>query len=67
MPAKSKAQFKFMKAAAQGDIKVPGLNPKQASEYVAGQSPKGLPQRVKPADNSGMKKLGGPTKIGKLK
>ncbi len=47
MPAKSKAQFRFMKGVAHGSIKTKGLTPRQAAEYVEGQSPKGLPNRVK--------------------
>jgi hypothetical protein len=34
-----------MKAVAAGSIKVPGLSRERAAEYVAGQSPKGLPER----------------------
>lgn len=45
MPAKSKAQFRFMKAAESGNIKVPGLSKKEAKEYTQGQSPKGLPEK----------------------
>lgn len=48
MPATSKSQFRLMKAAASGAIDVPGLSKKEAAEYVAGQSPKGLPEKVKP-------------------
>lgn len=47
MPAKSKQQFKFMQAAAHGDVK-DGPSPEQAKEFVKGQSPKGLPKKVKP-------------------
>ena len=46
MPATSKAQFRFMQGVAHGSIKAPGLSKAQASEYVSGQSPKGLPARV---------------------
>lgn len=35
MPAKSKAQFKFMKAVASGEIKKPGLSPVKAAEYTS--------------------------------
>ena len=35
MPAKSKAQYKFMQAAAHGEIKVPSLSKKQAKEFVS--------------------------------
>lgn len=47
MPARSKAQFRLMQAVAHGDAKVPGLSRGQAEEYIAGQSPKGLPERSK--------------------
>jgi hypothetical protein len=45
MPAKSKAQYRFMKAVESGAAKAPGLSKKEAKEYVAGQSPKGLPEK----------------------
>jgi len=49
MPAKSKAQWKLMKGIAEGSIKPrKGLPSKaQAQEFIGGQSPKGLPKRVK--------------------
>jgi hypothetical protein len=47
MPAKSKKQFKFMKAIESGSLKVPGLTKKQAKEYTAGQSSKNLPKYSK--------------------
>lgn len=47
MPAKSKAQFRFMKAVEHGDAKAPGLSKAEAREYTAGQSPKGLPKKAK--------------------
>jgi len=47
MPAKSEQQFKFMKGVAGGSIKAPGLSPEKADEFTAGQSPKGLPHKVK--------------------
>lgn len=34
MPAKSKAQFRFMKAVESGSIKVPGLTKEEAKEYT---------------------------------
>jgi hypothetical protein len=46
MPATSKAQFRFMQAAAHGSAKVKGLSQAKAAEYVAGQSPKGLPEKA---------------------
>lgn len=35
MPAKSKAQFRFMEAVAHGSLKKPGLSPDKAKEYVS--------------------------------
>lgn len=50
MPATSRAQFRFMQGVAHGSIKAPGLSRAQATEFVAGVSPKGLPERkTKPA------------------
>lgn len=47
MPPKSKAQARFMRAVASGDVKKPGLSKKQAAEYVSGTSTKNLPARAK--------------------
>ena len=47
MPAHSKAQFRMLQAVAHGALKEPGLTRGEAKEYVKGQSPKGLPERVK--------------------
>ena len=49
MPAKSKKQFKLMKGICSGSIKPrEGLPSKeQACEFVQGQSPKGLPKKVR--------------------
>lgn len=50
MPAKSKKQFKFMKAVESGSIKKKGLSKKEAKEFTAGQkgkSYKALPTKVK--------------------
>lgn len=47
MPAKSKAQFRLMQAAAHGSAKLHGMTKEKAAEYVAGQSPKKLPEKVK--------------------
>lgn len=47
MPAKSKAQFRFMQAVAHGSFKKPGLSEEKAKEYVEGQSPKNLPDYSK--------------------
>lgn len=46
MPPVSKAQARFMRAAASGDVKAPGLSREEASEYVSGHSTKGLPERA---------------------
>lgn len=45
MPAKSKAQFRFMEAVAHGGVKKKGLSAAQAKEFVSGQSYKGLPAK----------------------
>ena len=45
MPAKSKAQFKFMKAVESGSVKKKGLSKKEAKEFTEGQSPKKLPEK----------------------
>jgi hypothetical protein len=34
MSAKSKAQFRFMKAVESGSLKVPGLSSEEAKEYT---------------------------------
>jgi hypothetical protein len=47
MPAKSKAQMKFMGAVAGGAIKKPGLSKKEAREFIRGQKMKNLPKRKK--------------------
>lgn len=36
MPAKSKQQFKFMKAVESGSIEAPGLSKKEAREFTKG-------------------------------
>jgi len=46
MPATSKKQYRLMEGVAHGSIKLPGLSPQKAAEYIHGQSPKGLPERV---------------------
>lgn len=48
MPATSQAQFRWLRGVAEGTIKAKGLTKKQAEEYVAGQSPEGLPERIHP-------------------
>jgi hypothetical protein len=35
MPAKSQAQYRFMKALENGDIKKPGLSKQKAKEYTS--------------------------------
>lgn len=45
MPPTSKAQARFMRAAASGSVKVPGLSKDEAQEYVSGYSTKNLPER----------------------
>lgn len=56
MPAKSKAQFRFMQAIAHGSIKKPGLSAKKAKEYVSDQSPKDLPEKKYPKLKGMLKK-----------
>lgn len=46
MPVKSKAQYRYEQGVCHGSIKST-MSPKQACEAVKGQSPKGLPSRVK--------------------
>ena len=47
MPAKSKAQARFMGAVAGGAKKVKGLSKEKAKEFIKGQKMKGLPNKVK--------------------
>ena len=47
MPAKSKAQFRFMKAVESGSVKKPGLSKAKAKEFTAGVKPSKLPARKK--------------------
>ena len=44
-PPKSKAQSRFMRAVASGDIKKKGLSRKTAQEYVEGHPTKRLPRK----------------------
>jgi hypothetical protein len=46
MPATSKSQFKLMQGVAHGSINKPGPSKVEAKEYVAGQSPKDLPNKA---------------------
>lgn len=45
MPAKSKAQFRFMEAIKHGNIKKPGLSPSKAAEFTDTTSYKSLPAK----------------------
>lgn len=47
MPAKSKAQFRFMKAVESGSIEAPGLSKKEAKEYTKGNVGKNRFKRLK--------------------
>lgn len=51
MPAKSKAQLRFMKGVESGSIKAPGLSKEEAKEYTSGNkgklSYKNLREKVK--------------------
>jgi len=48
MPAKSKAQWKLMKAIAEGAYPsgYRGITKKVAKEFIDHQSPKGLPKKI---------------------
>lgn len=35
MPAKSRQQYRFMKAVEEGAVKAPGLSPEKAHEFTA--------------------------------
>lgn len=47
MPAKSKAQFKFMAMVAGGKKKAKGLSASKAHEFLTGVNYKSLPKRKK--------------------
>ena len=47
MPAKSKAQARFMGLVASGKKKVKGLSKSQAGEFLKGVNVKKLPNKVK--------------------
>lgn len=47
MPAKSKAQFKFMEAVKHGSIKKHGLSPSKAAEFTDTTNYKTLPKKTK--------------------
>ena len=64
MPAKSRAQFRFMQAVAHGTAKKKpkGLSRAEAKEFVGGQSPKGLPEyapKGPPKKLRGARRMGG--------
>ena len=61
MPAVSKSQYNLFQAVAHGTAKKKpkGLSRAEAKEYVAGQSPKGLPARATPRKLTGKAKRGG--------
>ena len=47
MPAKSKAQFRFLQAIASGTLKKKGFSRKEAIEFLRGTNFKKLSQRKK--------------------
>ncbi|MDO8671230.1 MAG: hypothetical protein Q7O66_07335 [Dehalococcoidia bacterium] len=47
-PVVSKSQWNFMKSVAEGTRKAKGLTKKQAQEYIDGQNPADLPERIGP-------------------
>lgn len=57
MSAKSKQQFKFMKAVESGSIKVPGLSPEKAREFTKGNVGKKRFKKLK--DKLGCRKCSG--------
>lgn len=54
MPAKSKAQFRFMQAIVHGDLKKAGLSPEKAKEFVEGVKYQELPKQKKPPRFKGL-------------
>jgi hypothetical protein len=56
MPAKSKAQFRFMKAIESGALKKKGLSKKEAKEYTEDSNYSKLPEKIK-AKKKALKKL----------
>lgn len=48
MPAKSKAQARFMGAVAGGKVKKKSLSKEEAKEFVKGQKTSKLPEKKKP-------------------
>jgi len=59
VPAKSKAQARFMRAALSGTLKSDGPSKSIASEFVSGVPTKGLPERI---GSSGVTGNPGPTR-----
>lgn len=59
MPAKSKAQFKLMKAICEGTYPsgYRGISKKVACEFVNHQSPKGLPKKLKKKSKIAKKRI----------
>ena len=47
MPAKSKAQARFMRAVESGSVKKKGLSKSKAAEFVDGVPTKKLPEKKK--------------------
>lgn len=56
MPAKSKAQARFMGAVIGGAIKKKGLSKEKAKEFVRGVKTKSLPEQVKSMSKKPVKK-----------
>lgn len=56
MPAKSKQQYKFMKAIQNGSIKAPGLSKNKAKEFTDNISYDNLPKRINPVASKELKK-----------
>lgn len=47
VPAKSAAQYRFMKAVESGDIKKKGLSKEEAKHFTQGVKPSTLPEKAK--------------------
>ena len=45
MPPVSKAQSRLFRAAARGDVRLPGMSREEAMEYVAGYKTKQMPEK----------------------
>ena len=46
MPPVSRAQSRLFRAAAHGDVRLPGLSREKAQEFVAGYKTKDLPEKA---------------------